>query len=99
MRASVADDPLPLESHDALAFAFAEASSVAPDVNAHPELFDPLVFGPMLPPRYRLNGPGAMPDAAELLLTQIATSPRAPVEPDDVASLGRLGLSPVGAYR
>jgi dimethylaniline monooxygenase (N-oxide forming) len=98
MRASVAEDPLPLESHDALAFAFSEASGVAPDVHAHPELFDPLVFGPMLPPRYRLNGPGAMPNAGELLLTQMATSPRAPVEPDDVASLGRLGLTPIGVY-
>jgi hypothetical protein len=40
-----------------------------------------------------------MPNAAELLLAQMATSPRAPVEPDDIASLGRLGLSPIGAYR
>jgi len=33
-----------------------------------------------------------MPNAAELLLEQMATSPRAPIEPDDLASLSRLGL-------
>jgi len=40
-----------------------------------------------------------LPNAGELLLTQMATSPRAPVEPDDLASLGRLGLTPIGVYR
>jgi cation diffusion facilitator CzcD-associated flavoprotein CzcO len=93
MRASIAEAPPPLDSHDALALAFSEASAVAPDLGARPDLFDALLFGPMLPPRYRLDGPGAMPDAAELLLQQIATSPRAPIEPDDLASLLRLGLT------
>ena len=92
MRASVADAPPPLDSHDALALALSEASGVAPDLDARPELVDPLLFGPMLPPRYRLDGPGAMPKADELLVDQMATSPRAPIEPDDRASLPRLGL-------
>ena len=99
MRASVADAPIPLESHDALSLVFSEASGVAPNLGAHPELFDALAFGPMLPARYRLDGPGAMPNAAELLLAQMATSPRAPVEPDDLASLDRLGLPAAGVYR
>jgi dimethylaniline monooxygenase (N-oxide forming) len=97
MRANVAAAPPALESHDALALAFSEASGVAPDLAARPELFEPLVFGPMLPPRYRLDGPGAMPTAAESLLDQMATSPRAPIEPDDLASLSRLGFSRMGA--
>jgi dimethylaniline monooxygenase (N-oxide forming) len=94
MRASLRDSPPPLDSHDALALAFSEASGVAPDIEARPRLFDALVFGPMLPPRYRLDGPGSMPNASEMLLEQMATSPRAPIYPDDRASLSRLGFSP-----
>lgn len=96
MRESIATAPPPLDSHDALALAFSEASAVAPDLGARPDLFDALVFGPMLPPRYRLDGPGALPNAAELLLEQMTTSPRAPIEPDDLASLARLGLARAG---
>ena len=96
MRESMATAPPPLDSHDALALAFSEASAVAPDLGARPDLFDALVFGPMLPPRYRLDGPGALPNAAELLLEQMTTSPRAPIEPDDLASLARLGLARAG---
>ncbi len=93
MRASAAAASPPLDSHDVLALAFSEASGVAPSLEPRAELVDALLFGPMLPARYRLDGPGATPNAAELLLTQMATSPRAPVEPDDLASLERLGLS------
>jgi cation diffusion facilitator CzcD-associated flavoprotein CzcO len=96
MRASLAAAPPALDSHDALALAFSEASAVAPDVGARPDLFHALLFGPMLPPRYRLEGPGAMPNAADLLLEQMATSPCAPIEPDDLASLPRLGLTRAG---
>ncbi len=92
MRASIVSAPPPLDSHDALALAFSEASGVAPDVAARPDLFEALLFGPMLPPRYRLDGPGSMATAAELLREQMATSPRAPIEPDDWSSLSRFGL-------
>jgi hypothetical protein len=34
---------------------------VAPDLRARPELTEPLLFGPLLPPRYRLDGPGPSP--------------------------------------
>ena len=93
MRATIAEAPPPLDSHDALAVALSEASLTTPDLDRHPELFEALLFGPMLPPRYRLDGPGAMPNAADLFLEQMATSPQAPIEPDDLASLPRLGLS------
>jgi cation diffusion facilitator CzcD-associated flavoprotein CzcO len=97
MRAGSGDAPPPLDSHDALALAFSEASGTAPDLDARPELFDALVFGPLLPPRYRLDGPGAMPNAADRLVEQLRTSPSAPIEPDDLASLPRLGLTRPGA--
>ena len=53
-----------MDSHNVLAVALAEAAGVAPDVRARPDLAEPLLFGPMLPPRYRLDGPGARADAA-----------------------------------
>jgi len=98
MRARLGHAPPPLDSHDALALAFSEASATAPDLDARPELFEALVFGPLLPPRYRLDGPGAMPNAADLLVKQMTTSPCPPIEPDDLASLSRLGLSRDGGY-
>ena len=92
MRASVAVAPPPLDSHNVLALALADAAGVAPDLRARAELVEPLLFGPMLPPRYRLDGPGALPDAAASFAGQLAASPRAPVEPDDVLALAELGL-------
>jgi hypothetical protein len=99
MRASVVEAPPILDSHDGLALLFAEASGVAPDLDTRPDLLEPLLFGPMLPPRYRIDGPGALPGAAEHLLTQMATSPRPPTEPEDLDSLPRLGLPPLPALQ
>ena len=45
---------------------------MAPDLLARPELTEPLLFGPMLPPRYRLDGPGATPEAPALFAEQLA---------------------------
>ena len=89
-RAAVTSPP-PVDAHNVLALALAEAAGVAPDLRARPELAEALLFGPMLPPRYRLDGPGARPDAAAALHEQLAASPRAPVEPDDVAALAEVG--------
>ena len=97
MRAGVMEAPPLLDSHDALALVFAEASGVAPDLDARPELIEPLLFGPMLPVRYRLDGPGALPGAAEQLVTQMATSPRPETDVEELDSLPRLGLPPLGA--
>jgi len=86
------NEPVPaLDPHNALAATLADELGVAPDLSARSELLDPLVFGPMLPPRYRLDGPGARPDAAERFAEQLAASPRAPVDPADLAALGDLG--------
>ena len=92
-RLSAAAAPPAVDSHNVLALTLAEAAGVAPDLNAHPELTEALLFGPMLPQRYRLDGPGATADAATLFGEQLATAPRAPVEPDDLAALPGLGLA------
>ena len=91
-RASVAAPTPAIDSHNVLAVALAEAAGVAPDVRARPDLAEPLLFGPMLPPRYRLDGPGARADAAATFRDQLAASPRAAVEPDDIAALARCRL-------
>jgi dimethylaniline monooxygenase (N-oxide forming) len=91
-RASLASPPPAIESHNVLALALSDAASVAPDVRTHTDLAEPLLFGPMLPPRYRLDGPGAGADAAATLRAQLAASPRAPTEPDDIAALPYVGF-------
>ncbi len=91
-RADLATAPPAIEPHNVLAVMFAEAAGVAPDPRAHPDLAEPLLFGPMLPPRYRLSGPGASVEAAALFQQQLASSPRPPVEADDLAALADLGL-------
>lgn len=79
----------PVESHNALALELAAALGVAPDLVARPELAEPLLHGPMLPARYRLDGPGALPGAERTLTAELARSPRPPSERD---GLGRLPL-------
>jgi hypothetical protein len=78
------EPPPPLDPHNALALTLAEELGVAPDPDEWPELAEALIFGPMLPPRYRLRGPGALPDAAVRFAEQVAASPRAPVDPEDL---------------
>jgi hypothetical protein len=97
VRRSLKTAPPPLDVHHVLASLLAEELGVAPDLRARPELTEPLLFGPLLPPRFRLDGPGAMPDAAERFAEQLAASPRAPVDPADAAMLGELGLGDVAA--
>jgi hypothetical protein len=92
MREAIARPRPPFDAHNALALTLAEALGVAPEPAAWPELCEALVFGPLLPPRYRLSGPGARPDAAAQFAHQLAASPRAPVDPADLEALARLGL-------
>jgi dimethylaniline monooxygenase (N-oxide forming) len=95
MRRALAEPAPPLEVHNALAATLAEQAGVAPDLEARPGLAEPLLFGPMLPPRYRLDGPGAQPEAEARFRDQLAASPRAPVDPAQVAELRRFGLAAV----
>jgi cation diffusion facilitator CzcD-associated flavoprotein CzcO len=92
MRAAIAVPPPAMEVHNAFALALAEELGVAPDPLARPDLTEPLIFGPLLPPRYRFDGPGARADAPEQFRQQLAASPRAPVDPADVEALRGLGL-------
>ena len=92
MREALGAPVPPLEVHNAFATALAEELGVAPDLLARPDLTEPLLFGPLLPPRYRFDGPGARPDAADRFRTQLAASPRAPVDPADVEALRGFGL-------
>jgi len=87
MRRAIAQPRPPLDAHNALALALSEELGVAPDPVDWPKLWEPLIFGPMLPPRYRLSGPGATPDAPRLFAQQLAASPQAPVDPADVDAL------------
>jgi hypothetical protein len=92
MRDAITVAPPPLEVHDAFASVLAREAGVAPDLLARPELTEPLLFGPLLPPRYRFDGPGARPDAVEHFTRQLAASPRAPVDPVAVTALRGFGL-------
>jgi dimethylaniline monooxygenase (N-oxide forming) len=85
----------PIDPHNALAMTLADELGCAPDLRARPELAEALLFGPMLPPRYRFNGPGAQPDAPDRFAEQLAASPRPPVDPDDIDALRRFGLDDV----
>jgi dimethylaniline monooxygenase (N-oxide forming) len=93
MRATIAQGEPPLDPHNALALTLAEELGVAPNATDWPELSEALMFGPMLPPRYRLSGPGAMDGAAELFAEQLAASPCAPVDPADLEALETFGLA------
>jgi dimethylaniline monooxygenase (N-oxide forming) len=78
--------PLPFYVHHQLACAFAQAAGVAPDPAAHPERADALLFGPLLPERYRLDEPAA---AARF---DRATAGLAPT-PEQVAMLEALAVA------
>jgi dimethylaniline monooxygenase (N-oxide forming) len=86
--------PPPADAHNALALTLSEELGAAPDPKDWPELWEPLTFGPLLPPRYRLSGTGARPDAAGLFTEQLAASPRAPVDPADIEALREFGRYP-----
>src|SRR5918994_929568 len=91
MRRVLAEPRPPLDPHNALALTLSEELGVAPEPAGWGDLGEPLLFGPMLPPRYRLSGPGAQPTARRLLEGQLAASPRAPVEPANLEALDGLG--------
>ena len=57
MRQVMARPRPPLDAHNALALTLSEELGVAPEPLAWDEICEPLMFGPLLPPRYRLSGP------------------------------------------
>ncbi len=94
----VLGEPAPaLEAHNALAATLAEQADVAPDLEARPGLAEPLLFGPMLPARYRLDGPGAQAEAEARFREQLAAAPRPPVDSEQIDELRDFGLGAVAA--
>jgi dimethylaniline monooxygenase (N-oxide forming) len=91
MRAAIAQGQPLLDAHNSLALTLAEELGVAPNVEDWPKLSEALIFGPLLPPRYRLSGPGAIDGAADLFTEQLAASPRAPIDPADIEALQTVG--------
>jgi hypothetical protein len=96
MREVIAQPRPPLDAHNALALTLSEQLAVAPERLDWPELAEALVFGPLLPPRYRLSGPGAQPHAATRFrrpacrLAALRARPRRPRRPAH-ARLARRG--------
>jgi hypothetical protein len=75
--------------HD-LALLFAAAAGVAPDIAGRPHLARALMFGPLAPAQFRLDGHGSRPDAEQRFAEAVAafgrdTSP-------DLAPEERAGL-------
>jgi cation diffusion facilitator CzcD-associated flavoprotein CzcO len=96
MRHAIAQPRPPLDAHNMLALTLSEQFGVAPGPDDWPDLREPLLFGPLLPPRYRLSGPGARADAAALFVDQLAASPCAPVELGDYQKMSELRRSMIG---
>jgi len=97
MRQVIAQPRPSLDAHHALALTLAEELGVAPEPLDWPDLSEALVFGPLLPPRYRLSGPGSTQEAGALFTRQLAASPRAPVDPGDIEALRRLGTAAIAS--
>jgi cation diffusion facilitator CzcD-associated flavoprotein CzcO len=76
--------------HHVLAGILAAESGVAPSLTARPHLTAALLFGPLAPAQYRLDGPGALAEAEEQYLRAIAEfgdGPCANVGPEHLAGL------------
>ena len=95
MRRATAETAPAVSPHDAFALALEEEMGITPELAARPELVGALLFGPMLPARHLLDGPGAMPDAEARYLEQLALSPRPPLELADVEALRDWGLAEI----
>jgi dimethylaniline monooxygenase (N-oxide forming) len=90
------------DMYPGLAGLLAGELGVEPDPAAHPDLAEGLLFGPLAPARYRLEGPGARPEAAAHLrtaLSDFALPPAAEAQIGALAmaagALGDAGLAAV----
>jgi dimethylaniline monooxygenase (N-oxide forming) len=97
MRRNLEASEQAVNPHDVFSVNLAEQMGVSPDLRARPALTSALLFGPLLPARYRLDGPGALPDAAERFADELAAGPRPPVDPANLTALSEMGLPDVAA--
>ena len=61
-----------IQPMDRVALGFARLAGVEPDLSAHPKLARALLFGPLTAASFRLQGPDALPDAAEVIAREAA---------------------------
>jgi cation diffusion facilitator CzcD-associated flavoprotein CzcO len=97
MRAGVAEfaalkSIVPTDIHHALAGSLAAEIGVAPDVAARPELTRSLIFGPPVPARYLLDGPGASGAGEALYRDALAAFGPVIAEPLSEAQLAGLEM-------
>jgi len=81
---------LAADLHHVLAAQLAGHLGVTPDLERRPELAADLLLGPLVPERYRLDGPGALPDAPERLRRALDAFGPAGRPPAGPAELGLL---------
>jgi dimethylaniline monooxygenase (N-oxide forming) len=85
MRAGIAEHRamravMPPDMYPALAAMLAGELGVEPRLADRPDLAEGLIFGPLAPARYRLDGPGARPEAEVMLraaLSEFGPQPQA----------------------
>ena len=93
MRAGIAEhrvtrEAMPFDMYPQLAAMLAAELGAEPDVSKHPELAHGLLFGPLAPARWLLEGPGARPEAERLLTAAFGElGPLPPVPADQLETL------------
>ena len=81
-------EAMPFDMYPQLAAMLAAELGAEPDVSKYPELAQGLLFGPLAPARWLLEGPGARPEAARLLAAAFAElGPLPPVPADQLETL------------
>ena len=79
---------MPFDIYPQLAAMLAGELGVEPDIDRYPELAQGLLFGPLAPARWLLDGPGARPEAERLLAAAFGElGPLPPVPADQIETL------------
>ena len=79
---------MPFDMYPQLAAMLAAELGVEPDIDRYPELAHGLLFGPLAPARWLLEGPGARPEAERLLAAAFGElGPLPPVAADQIETL------------
>ena len=79
---------MPFDMYPQLAAMLAAELGVELDIDRYPELAQGLLFGPLAPARWLLEGPGARPEAERLLAAAFdELGPLPPVAPDQIETL------------
>jgi dimethylaniline monooxygenase (N-oxide forming) len=82
-----ARERMPSDIYPMLAALLAGELGVEPDLASRPGLASGLLFGPLAPARYRLDGPGSLPQAEALLGAALEDFGPSPATPQQIATL------------